>query len=222
MESITSQAQQHLSLDLTKVNISLYAIPLAYILALLPHVYMEIAMILTVGKWSNASPRGNVDAASARLPAHKLAQFKRGRRETLNNVIRHLDVHTASSIAASAAHTNGLENLSLFVGAILSANWASVSTEKLNQIAVLYVVLRLIYNPVYIFGNSKIVSLLRSTIWFGAQGMTRISSPSGSSLYLLKLAADQTSGIDSTRAATTFLAPPALVVLLILGARIGK
>ncbi|KDE07559.1 hypothetical protein, variant 1 [Microbotryum lychnidis-dioicae p1A1 Lamole] len=151
----------------------------------------QIAMILTVGKWSNASPRGNVDAASARLPAHKLAQFKR----------------------ASAAHTNGLENLSLFVGAILSANWDSVSTEKLNQIAVLYVVLRLIYNPVYIFGNSKIVSLLRSTIWFGAQG---------SSLYLLKLAADQTSGIDSTRAATTFLAPPALVVLLILGARIGK
>ncbi|SCV72904.1 BQ2448_7 [Microbotryum intermedium] len=189
MEHITSQAQQHLSLDLTKVNVSLYAIPLAYILALLPHVYMEIAMILSVGKWSNASPRGNLDAASAKLPADKLAKFKR------------------------AAHTNGLENLSLFVGAILAANWASVPTEKLNQIAVLYVVLRLIYNPVYIFGTTKIVSLIRSTIWFGAQG---------SSLYLLKLAADQTSGIDSTRAVTIFLAPPALVVLLILGARIGK
>lgn len=48
---------QQMPLNYAKDNISLYAVPLSYGLALLPHFVMEVIYFNKLGKWQNVSPR---------------------------------------------------------------------------------------------------------------------------------------------------------------------
>ncbi|ORY92813.1 hypothetical protein BCR35DRAFT_298367 [Leucosporidium creatinivorum] len=150
-------------LDLSKDNISLYTIPVAYLLAYVPHLYTEVSFFRTFGRWHNVSPRGNVERAASKLTAAQLATFKR----------------------AAGAHTNGLEAFPLFGAAVLAGNWAQLSSAVLNKWSIIYLLLRALYNPVYIGGSTERLAAFRSLIWFASQGV---------SLYLLKLSGDAALG----------------------------
>jgi hypothetical protein len=65
-------------MDLTKDNFSFYTIPLTYLLAFAPHLYLEILTLKKVGRWNNVSPRLNIETNAARVTAAELAMFKRG------------------------------------------------------------------------------------------------------------------------------------------------
>ncbi|KZP01986.1 hypothetical protein FIBSPDRAFT_653964, partial [Athelia psychrophila] len=53
-------------------------------------------------------------------------------------------------LRAKAAEANGFENLPVFVGAVLAANFSGVPVETLNTLSAAYLASRVIYNIVYI------------------------------------------------------------------------
>lgn len=55
-------------------------------------------------------------------------------------------------LRGEAAQSNGLENLAPFSGAILAANLAGVPVNKINHLALAYLVSRVVYNFIYIVG----------------------------------------------------------------------
>ncbi|SCZ98651.1 BZ3500_MvSof-1268-A1-R1_Chr3-1g05526 [Microbotryum saponariae] len=119
-------------------------------------------MTKAVGQWGNVSPRVNVDKASARLSEQMLARFKRD--APISLIMRLTQFAT----------------LTLFIQ--LSANLTGVPVESINIVSFLYLITRFLYNPIYIYGTSAKIALLRSLLW----GTGQIAS-----LWLLKRSADR-------------------------------
>jgi uncharacterized MAPEG superfamily protein len=67
---------------------------------------------------------------------------------------------------ANAAHLNGFEAFPLFAAAVLSAMVAGADPTRVNQLAVAFVVLRVLYGVVYLMN----LAAVRSLVWFGALG----------------------------------------------------
>ncbi|MCJ1481793.1 hypothetical protein MMC06_001952 [Schaereria dolodes] len=131
---------------MTQSNYSIYAIPLYFILALLPHSY-AIALIkgASNGRWDNANPRapGTHARIRQRVPVAVLARFER----------------------AEAAHQNGMENLAVFAVAVVLGNMAGLGTEMLNGVAAAVVLLRAGYNVVYVCVAGNRWSYARTGLW---------------------------------------------------------
>ncbi|CAG8500123.1 4849_t:CDS:2 [Paraglomus occultum] len=125
-------------------NYSLFTLPVAVVLAYAPHFLKGSIVVGQTGKWNNISPRSNVDKAEKMMTQ---AAFRKAKR-------------------CEAAHQNGLESFSIFAGAVIAANYANVSNVTLNIASWSYVLCRMIYNYVYINGESQAVGNLRSLIWF--------------------------------------------------------
>lgn len=128
-------------------NLSFFAIPAYWVITLLPHNYaIKVMKKANNGRWNNSSPRSSKWDATLResVPAEVYGRYER----------------------AEAAHKNGMENLSLFVGAILAGNVAHLSTSTLNTFAMAYLCLRVAYTLVYISVSTHRLSFFRSTIWF--------------------------------------------------------
>lgn len=64
---------------------------------------------------------------------------------------------------AHAAHLNGFEILPLFISAIFVARHAQVDPARIDQLALAFIALRIIYVAMYILN----LHLLRSLIWMG-------------------------------------------------------
>ncbi|KAH7078953.1 hypothetical protein BKA63DRAFT_254894 [Paraphoma chrysanthemicola] len=83
-------------------NYSLYTIPIYWAIALYPHMYAVslIRTSISYDTWNMHNPRGQATAPSYQklLSAATFARFER----------------------AEAAHANGMENASFFVGAVLA------------------------------------------------------------------------------------------------------
>ena len=62
---------------------------------------------------------------------------------------------------AMAAQANGFEGLPLFIGAVLIAHQLGYNQERLDLLALAYVLLRVVYTGLYIAGMGS----LRSTVW---------------------------------------------------------
>jgi uncharacterized MAPEG superfamily protein len=128
-------------------NLSFFAVPVFWLLTLLPHSYAVLIMkSANNGRWNNSSPRSsNWDETLRKsTPKDIYARYERG----------------------EAAHKNGMENLPIFVGAILAGNFAHLDTRTLNLFVVLYLFARIIYTLFYVSISSHRLSFLRSCTWF--------------------------------------------------------
>ncbi|PMD41899.1 hypothetical protein L207DRAFT_333389 [Hyaloscypha variabilis F] len=65
-----------------------------------------------------------------------------------------------------SAHGNTVEGYSLFIGGVLLALHAGVSTQKLNGLMILYTLARVAYAASYILIEDERASFLRSVLWW--------------------------------------------------------
>jgi uncharacterized MAPEG superfamily protein len=134
------------------MNFSILAIPIHYLLALLPHAYaIRLVRRALSGRWDNANAQGSAwrQALSAKLPAATLARFER----------------------AESAHRNGLENLPLFAAAVLAANGAGVQRATVDAHAAAWLVLRAVYNLLYVNIEGNRASFARTGVWVAGLGI---------------------------------------------------
>jgi uncharacterized MAPEG superfamily protein len=127
-------------------NLSFFAIPVYWILTLLPHNYaIAIMKKANNGRWNNSNPRSSKWDSTLResTPAEIYGRYER----------------------AEAAHKNGMENLPIFVGAILAGNITNLTAFTLNTFAVAYLCLRVAYTFVYVSVSSHRYSFARTAIW---------------------------------------------------------
>jgi len=127
-------------------NLSFFAIPAYWVLTLVPHNYaIAIMKKANNGRWNNSSPRSSKWDATLResTPAEVYGRYER----------------------AEAAHKNGMENLALFVGAVLAGNIAKLDSFTLNAFVVTYLCLRVVYTFIYINVSSHRYSFYRTAIW---------------------------------------------------------
>ncbi|KAK6909838.1 hypothetical protein L486_00512 [Kwoniella mangroviensis CBS 10435] len=133
-----------IGLNLTN-NYSLYAVPVAWAVAVAPHFY-AIALYNSEKaagspKWDNTEPKKNI----ANIKDAKLSPASQGK-----------------YLRAEAAQQNGLQNLPLFAAAILAGNFARLSPSILNTTAAVYLLSRVVYSFIYINNTSELSANLRS------------------------------------------------------------
>ncbi|KAG8988690.1 hypothetical protein FRB94_002999 [Tulasnella sp. JGI-2019a] len=124
--------------------LSLYSIPVLYVVALYPQYVKGFLMKAALGGYPNTNPRGNIEKCR-----------KKGISE---DIIKKME-------RAQGAHTNGLETWPVFAISILAANVAGVDHRTTNLFAGGIVVLRIIYNWLYINGTTGRIASLRSLNW---------------------------------------------------------
>lgn len=128
-------------------NVSLYTIPAAWLLCILPHFY---AISLAGKSFDNRSPR-------------TLA-------ETLKND-QTLDSATKATILrAEGAQQNGFENLGLYAAAIVAGNAANLPPSTLSSFSLFYVASRAAYDVLYINNRQIWMANLRGVVFFGGVG----------------------------------------------------
>ncbi|RYP91035.1 hypothetical protein DL770_002865 [Monosporascus sp. CRB-9-2] len=134
--------------DLSK-NYSLFAIPAAVVLGLVPSIYGKN----TAGKkfYDNRDPRGYQDRI-------KNAQNIDNR--TKNRLLR-----------CEAASANAQETLPFFMGSVLAANAAGVPTPTVNGLAAAYLASRAAYGYIYVsLQENPRFAALRSVVWMAGIG----------------------------------------------------
>ena len=135
----------HLTME--PANLSFFAIPVYWVLTLIPHSYaVYIMQKANNGRWDNSSPRSTQMDAKYRqsTPAETYSRYER----------------------AKAAEKNGFENMPLFIGAILAGNIAQLETRTLNLFVTVYLFSRVLYTVCYVNIGSHKLSFARSTAWF--------------------------------------------------------
>lgn len=103
-------------------NYSYYAVPAAWVLAMVPHF---VAAGLSKGQFKNAAPR--------QMMADLLA--KKDKTALDKKIIR-----------AESAQLNAFETLGLFAAALVAANMAKVPNHQLNQLSAGYLASRAVFN----------------------------------------------------------------------------
>ncbi|TPX63861.1 hypothetical protein SpCBS45565_g06303 [Spizellomyces sp. 'palustris'] len=124
-------------------NYSLYGLPVAIVLAYVPHVVKGAIITKSLGRYNNVNPRSQLDKVQERMTKASYAMAKR----------------------AEAAHINGLEIFPMFAGAVLAGNFAGLPNNTLNKYSAAFLIARFFYNFVYIKNSNSIVAGLRSLIW---------------------------------------------------------
>ncbi|OCK78389.1 hypothetical protein K432DRAFT_383901 [Lepidopterella palustris CBS 459.81] len=129
-------------------NWSIYTIPAYYILGFIPHVYgTKIISKANNGYFDNVNPHGVLTIESyKRLPKDVFTRYER----------------------AEAAHRNIMENMSLFVAAVILGNVAKIEPEILNTIVGGNLAIRVLYTVLYIRTTKAEYSYLRSLVWMSS------------------------------------------------------
>ncbi|KAK0630698.1 hypothetical protein B0T17DRAFT_529067 [Bombardia bombarda] len=135
-------------LDLSSTNWSYYSIPVAFMLIMVPHSYASVA----AGKsYDLANPRKTEEHLAKDTTVDKV-KFKR--------IIR-----------AKAAANNGFETIGLYAAAVVAANVAGVPVQSINQLALLHLATRAVYNYIYVvLQDNARVAPLRSLVWMASLG----------------------------------------------------
>ncbi|KAH7098942.1 hypothetical protein BKA62DRAFT_772922 [Auriculariales sp. MPI-PUGE-AT-0066] len=122
-----------------EVPLSLYSIPVVWVLAMVPHAQKNIMA-------ASLAPRGTV-------------QRVQGDKE--------LDTELAQRIARyEGAHQNGMEVFPLWSVAVAVGNICQVGNQTLNICSVLFVTLRIIYNYIYANQRTRAQAATRSLTWW--------------------------------------------------------
>jgi uncharacterized MAPEG superfamily protein len=133
------------SVTMSFANLSVYGIPVYYVLSLLPHSY-ALGLVRSQGsKWDNANPRStNLDEAVKKsVTADIYGRFER----------------------AESAHKNGMENLPVFMAAVILGNMAKLDSTYLNAFTAAFLSSRVVYTYCYITIADRKRSFFRSVIW---------------------------------------------------------
>ncbi|KAK4541184.1 hypothetical protein LTR36_008258 [Oleoguttula mirabilis] len=138
--------------NLARDNISLYTIPIAWIVAIMPRFY-------ALSTYTAATNKSNKPIALQPRDFSKIAADEQG----LDNKTRQ------RIIRAEAAQANGFENLGLFAAAVAAGNAAGLEASTLNGVAIAYIVSRVVYNHVYIY-NDLLPSQARTATFFVGVG----------------------------------------------------
>ncbi|KAL1306396.1 hypothetical protein AAFC00_005103 [Neodothiora populina] len=133
------------ALDLTR-NLSLYCIPAAWVLSIIPHFYAA-----SLGKFDNKYPRGYIKAVEADQAVDKATKGK---------ILR-----------AEAAQQNGFENVGLFAAAVVAGNIAKLDNWTLNALAGGYLASRVAYNLIYITNETDAMANARTMAFLSGVGM---------------------------------------------------
>ncbi|MCJ1234678.1 hypothetical protein MMC14_002641 [Varicellaria rhodocarpa] len=127
-------------------SLSLYSIPLAWLLALLPHIYAK-----RLFQSSTSTPYPNI--APRLLPTHL---------STLQN----LPQHTKDRILrAEAAQANGLETLGVYAAGVVAMYVVGVEAGMMNALCGGYLVARGAYNAVYVWADKEERVGWRTAVW---------------------------------------------------------
>ncbi|KIP07215.1 hypothetical protein PHLGIDRAFT_127762 [Phlebiopsis gigantea 11061_1 CR5-6] len=136
--------------DLYTPGLALYSIPVVWATAFVPNFIKFLKMSNSIG-YKNAMPRSNMASLKE---SQKVTQEYKDHLAKLNG-----------------AHENGMENLSLWIGAVLAGYYAGLPHETLNKFAVGYVGLRILYNIVYVKQRTEAQANIRSAVFFTALGL---------------------------------------------------
>lgn len=133
-------------------NYSLYTIPAAWGLSLVPHLYAaHLYQKATSRTFDNRHPRSLTKI---------VAEDQSIDSTTKGRIIR-----------AEGAQQNGFENVGLFAAAVVAGNMARLDNSWLNILSAGYVLSRLIYNVIYINNTTASLAMVRSTVFTGGAGM---------------------------------------------------
>ncbi|GAB0142755.1 hypothetical protein EsHS_00003294 [Epichloe bromicola] len=124
-------------------NLSLFTVPAAFGLSLLPHLYAVSSAGFNV--YDNSYPRAY--------------------RDTLMRDTSVPKVRKQRILRAEAASLNGLETIGLFAASVLAGNYARLDTATLNHLSIGYLVSRLAYTLAYVLVQNRRLSWLRTAIW---------------------------------------------------------
>lgn len=134
---------------MSTMNISLYLVPVAWLLAMLPRVYT-----LTM---YNANSKGQNAGAMQKNPrdiASIVAADK-----TIPPLIRD------RIIRAESAMLNGYDNLGFFAAAVAVGNAVGLAPVTLNWLAAIYIASRIVYIPAYIYNDTVRSVQIRSAVF---------------------------------------------------------
>ncbi|KAF2430677.1 hypothetical protein EJ08DRAFT_633411 [Tothia fuscella] len=134
-------------LDTTR-NYSLYTIPLAWALAIAPHMY---AASLGGSKFDNTAPRTYTSSLKEDQTLDKATKDK---------IIR-----------AEGAQSNGFENLPLFAAAVVAGNVAKLDNWSLNALSGGYLISRVVYNVLYVNNTTEGTANARSVSYLSGIGI---------------------------------------------------
>lgn len=137
---------------LTQKNISLYTLPISWILCLLPRFY---AVHLYTSSTSKPIDILLPRALAARASADPALQHA-----TRDRIVR-----------AEAAQANGLENVGYFAAAVVAGNVAGLSKGLINCLSLGYLLSRGLYSWLYVVGDTKGLAIARTGVFFGGQGL---------------------------------------------------
>jgi uncharacterized MAPEG superfamily protein len=127
-------------------NYSLYTIPAAWLLSILPHSYAIMLYSRSAHKrFDNCHPR----SLTSKLEGDQTID-----KATKERIIR-----------AEGAQQNGFENLAFYAAAVTAGNVAGLAPQTMNILSAAYLASRAVYNLVYINGNTAALAGARSTIY---------------------------------------------------------
>jgi uncharacterized MAPEG superfamily protein len=137
---------------ISQTNISLYTLPISWILCLLPRFYAAHLYVSSTAKpLDMLLPR----ALAARASADPALQHA-----TRDRIVR-----------AEAAQANGLENVGYFAAAVVAGNMAGLSKSVVNCLSVGYLISRGLYSWLYVVGDTKKMAIARTGVFFSGQGL---------------------------------------------------
>ncbi|KAI0481318.1 hypothetical protein GGR56DRAFT_629785 [Xylariaceae sp. FL0804] len=124
-------------------NYSIYTIPAAFFLAMLPGGY---GTSLAGHHRDPSMPRGFVENVQ--------------KDDTIDKKIK------GRIFRSQAASANGFETLPLYVGGVVAANFSGVPVGTINALCAVYVVSRVLYNVTYIrLQDNRKFAPLRTACW---------------------------------------------------------
>ncbi|BEI86617.1 hypothetical protein CcaverHIS002_0609040 [Cutaneotrichosporon cavernicola] len=129
-------------------NLSLYAVPAAFGLAIAPHLY-------ALGLVTLKHPAG-AKGFDFSFP---------GNTRKLISESRLSPTDQERYLRAEAANDNGFVGLGFFAAAVAVGNAAGLSNSSLNRAAGVYLASRLAYNLLYILGTNNAAGIARTVAW---------------------------------------------------------
>lgn len=140
------------------MNISLYLVPVAWVLAMLPRVY-------TLTVYNSHSKSQNADALQ-KNPRSITAIVAADK--TIPPLIRD------RILRAESAMLNGYDNLGFFAAAVAVGNAVGLAPGTLNWLAATYIASRIVYIPSYIYNDTVRSVPIRSVV-FGIGLVTNVA-----------------------------------------------
>lgn len=133
-------------------NMSLFTIPLAWMLSIAPHWYASLL-------YRKASAR-KIDSRQPRALINIVAE-----NQSIDSATK------ARFMRAQGAQQNGFENIGLFAAAVVAGNMAHLHHTWLNALSVGYVLSRIVYNLVYINNTTAALATTRTVVFVTGQSM---------------------------------------------------